>query len=612
MNSRILAKKLYIEKFRKLNEETINIGKNITLISGYNGVGKSNILSLIASGSGKKINKQLVDSNFQPEFYDFFYIDKSELSQGYNSFLYYGYEDQSENEGFVKRLSLKDDTKSGRPVRIIPRLHNRNTPKETIESLIKPIRDEYNVSQDSRVPIPTIFLSLSRLYPIGETDIESNKLYAHNSFNKKEANTKYAEWYNCIIPKSIDPTSSDVYEFQKKTINKSSTYMDLKNTTIKTQSIGQDNIGNIISALIDFYLLSLEDDYSGGILCIDEIDVSLHPNIQINMIELLDKLSKELKLQIILSTHSLVLIKEIIKLKSKGSEGDYSLIYLKNYSNPIVTSHITYEALKADLYRDYSGLSPKIKIYYEDDSTEKIFNLLLDSYNCLLNEVKFNREPFYENLTSVASLTDKEKEELTAKILKYEKINEIGNHLNHIEINLGCDNLLQLNNKDKYFNSVLIVLDGDARLNPDKRPIISKYLNDPTSLTNFNTKKVKCNVVFLPNYFAPESYLYNIIQNFTNNQIKYSKFWRSLDNAETFKYSRDNVHDKLIYDNIYFNNDDIKKNSKYILEFVEKSRILQYYYLDYNNMHELLDFVDKLLYSFNIVKQKVESERYNI
>ena len=52
MNIRLLASELKLEKFRSFVDVTIPIGRKITVISGVNGVGKSNILSLIASGSG--------------------------------------------------------------------------------------------------------------------------------------------------------------------------------------------------------------------------------------------------------------------------------------------------------------------------------------------------------------------------------------------------------------------------------------------------------------------------------------------------------------------------------------------------------------------------------
>ena len=47
-------KKIHIQNWRKLHGLELDIGNRLTLISGHNGVGKSNLLSIIASGSGKK------------------------------------------------------------------------------------------------------------------------------------------------------------------------------------------------------------------------------------------------------------------------------------------------------------------------------------------------------------------------------------------------------------------------------------------------------------------------------------------------------------------------------------------------------------------------------
>lgn len=58
---------LVLENFRNFRNVNIQLGKKITVISGVNGVGKSNILSLIASGSGLN-KKSSLGSNFQPEF----------------------------------------------------------------------------------------------------------------------------------------------------------------------------------------------------------------------------------------------------------------------------------------------------------------------------------------------------------------------------------------------------------------------------------------------------------------------------------------------------------------------------------------------------------------
>ena len=65
-----------VKKFRRFSDVNFRIGKKLTVISGQNGVGKSNLVSLIASGSGLN-RKANFGSNFQPEFYDFFYIRNS-------------------------------------------------------------------------------------------------------------------------------------------------------------------------------------------------------------------------------------------------------------------------------------------------------------------------------------------------------------------------------------------------------------------------------------------------------------------------------------------------------------------------------------------------------
>lgn len=70
---------LYIENFRNFRDTSFDLGQKITVVSGQNGVGKSNILSLIASSSGVS-SKSMLGSNFQPEFTDFLIlIQKSRM-----------------------------------------------------------------------------------------------------------------------------------------------------------------------------------------------------------------------------------------------------------------------------------------------------------------------------------------------------------------------------------------------------------------------------------------------------------------------------------------------------------------------------------------------------
>lgn len=78
---------------------------------------------------------------------------------------------------------------------------------------------------------------------------------------------------------------------------------------VNSASSGEDNIGQILMALISFRKLKREwADYKGGLLLIDEIDASLFPRAQIELFDLFDKVSKELDLQIVFTTHSPTLI----------------------------------------------------------------------------------------------------------------------------------------------------------------------------------------------------------------------------------------------------------------------------------------------------------------
>lgn len=107
---RIRPYHFYIENFRNFRDTSFDLGRKITVVSGQNGVGKSNILSLIASSSGVS-SKSMLGSNFQPEFTDFFNIDPDESYEDYK--LYLTYKDSNGTDAFTKRLAFKNDTKFG-------------------------------------------------------------------------------------------------------------------------------------------------------------------------------------------------------------------------------------------------------------------------------------------------------------------------------------------------------------------------------------------------------------------------------------------------------------------------------------------------------------------
>lgn len=601
-----------VDNFRSFHGVQFDVGRKITAISGQNGVGKSNLVSLIASGSGLN-RKANFGSNFQPEFYSFFNIDTAEDYSTYE--LYLKYEEAGKMGDVVKKLTFKDDSATNRGIRIIPRTSNRGHDIGYREAEQR-AKDNFGVGGAARIPVPTIYLSISRLYPLGErketvtiTPIKkTNKLY------QKEADFKFREWYNFVIPGSIRNDAA-LSMIEKKTSSRASLHMDMERTPTLSQSIGQDNIGNIVSALVDVYILSKQPEYTGAIICIDEIEVSLHPDTQLRMLTLLDKLSAELDIQIIASTHSLTILKEMLK-KQEKKPGDYVVVYLKNPSAPMVTQHHSYELLKADLLGQTTFDRPKPKIYFEDEVGQHIFQLLVRSLNQQC-ETLGNGNELRGQGTPMDAIT------LKHRIEGIEELRSIELNLIQIVMNLGCEELIKIAEKDaNYFSRVIFLLDGDARYKESaQKPKIKDFLLSQYDARGVSDRKHTPNICFLPNYFAPESYLYRIIFDLTHHENDHVVFWRTLDQREeTALYTATKIRDIFSALPEDFNNDDLKtifgeyhsdtgRNSE-IWKFVDKSGLFDYYYGDYATIDELLKFFTDFKVAYEMTKSKTLANRF--
>lgn len=604
--------KMEIEYFRSFHDVQFDVGRKITAISGQNGVGKSNIASLIASGSGLSKKGEL-GSNFQPEFSDFFNVESTENFTEYKLFLTYK---EDGREGTVlKRLSFKDDTATNRGIRIIPRTSNRDMTGVGSKEAERMAKDTFGVGGAARVPIPTIYLSISRLYPLGERreTVTIKEIKKTNRLYQNEADAKFREWYNAVIPGSIKRDAS-LSIIEKKTSSRSSLHMDMERTPTLSQSVGQDNIGNIISALVDIYLLSKQEDYAGAILCIDEVEVSLHPDTQLHLLSLLDKLADELDIQFVVSTHSLTILKELIKKQSRNPE-DYSVVYLKNPSAPMITKHNTYEMLKADLLGRTTFDFPKTKIYFEDEVGQHVFHMLVSSlrYQCIALKSG-------NGLRGIDEVTISGK--LQAELKRLERFSGILPDLQEIVMHLGCETLLTMSVQDQmYFQRVLFLLDGDARYkDPAQKPRIRDYLDKKYDSTGKNDRSHPVNICFLPEHFAPESYLYGIIYQLVNHENDHSVFWRTLDDSEeTALYTATKIRNIFSGLPTEFDNDDLKtifkpyqpdaENSE-IWQFIDKSHMLDYYYSDYRNVGELIKFFADFENAYNIAHAKTVANRF--
>ena len=565
-----------IVNFRKFRNINFDFGKKITVISGTNGIGKSSLLSLISSTTGTT-DKRLNDLPFQPEFDDLFKISAEEKFKNY--YLYVDFDMTIHDDyHFTKRISFRDDTKTGRGIRPLPRnaapIDRDDVTKKQAEIDAKGI---LQITDSRRVQVPTVYLSLSRLLPLGETDLSQSNISKNAHVYTKDYAKFYAECYNSVFPNSIDPQNIVAYFIEKKLLHKKHLTLAIRNTFSETQSVGQDNLGSIVSAIVDFYALSKSDpdNYHGGILCIDELDSSFHPSAIVAVWNLLQSVSESLDLQIVITSHSLTILKEIIAKQKKDSD-NYKLVYFKDSNSPRVSKYSTYKMLKADLFDEIYFKRPKTKIYCEDGKTSDLLKLMLEVATNTKTDV---------NLASAET--------------------------DAIDVSLGKNNLQTLMKKDNYFRSVLMVLDGDARLKAELSN--DRAIAEDNYSAGFNTVKPRGdNIVFLPGFYPPEIFLLRIVREYANNPIVHSRFWRSLEdvNQELSLMTSSKIQNKFdTMQNVKF--DDIHNHDSWwteIYKFVSQSRLLEDYYSDSAKSAELNEFISHYNRAINAVSNSNASQ----
>lgn len=431
--------KINLPPFRKLKEIEIQFSERITLIAGHNGIGKSTILGLIANGSGltDKTFSSYTGKTFQGNLNEIIYLDyETELENKENPprpMLKYTFD----GEEFEKRCALTKRTipaTKKRPERLEVRVVPRNMSGEpfTIKS------SGVTVGDASKVPIPTIYLGMTRMLPIGESDPELVESDTDTSINAEDA-AFISEFVNEIIGVGQVGTQIEITTQGIKGTSKQSKHPIYAHSP-KSISLGQDSLSSIATALASFKRLQRDwVDYPGGLLVIDEIDAGFHPHAQHKLIKNIASCAKKLKLQVVATTHSLSLIEAIHPdanpIGAKGVASD-KVIYIWDSNNPSIAE------LNLKDIRDDMNLTPpkkiksspkeRLKVYLEDAEAGLFFKTLLTR-------------------------------SLRAKVKKAS-----GRLLNSISISVGCDNMQGLQNFDPHFKTVIIAVDADASVRKQK------------------------------------------------------------------------------------------------------------------------------------------------
>ncbi|MCT7319329.1 AAA family ATPase [Ralstonia sp. CHL-2022] len=409
--------------FRKLKALKLPIAPRITLICGHNGVGKSTILGLLSSASGLTANnspKSYFGKQFDASIADIIYIDhKAEVeapkAAGKLSepLIHYSVD----GKALVKECSL---TRRGTAPRA--RVVARSVPHKKFNDLEPPL------GPDAKVPLPTIFLGMARMLPVGESPDSRIQNAVPDAWDPVDEDFMLA-FVRKVIP-GAGATAGAIAVNRIKLTSKLSTHPSYPYGT-RSVSLGQDSLGAIVTALASFNKLKRiqGDQYPGGLLVIDELDAGFHPHAIGVLAEQLQRKAEDLELQIVATTHSPRLIEAIHPGRASGTKKALDdVIYLQNTHKPKFDPSLQI----SDVLRDMDLVPPKrqptpeIKIYFEDDEAKEVFDIVV---------------------------RPKALREIEA---------ELGVKLKKMPLGVGCSSLAMLPSKDPYFYTVVLIVDADS------------------------------------------------------------------------------------------------------------------------------------------------------
>lgn len=444
-----------VKSFRSLNNVEVSLGKRLTLIAGRNGTSKSTILGILAQiCSFEKNYKPIRDSEVKEEILPYKTVYEQDFFSEFRShFRISSKYDTPENKYEVEfeindaqeeldvKASLQSTRREGGTLRLVLRKN------KSISS-----------NKSRNIVHPTIFLSLERLLPIRK---RGDNVVPELSLTKEDKDFLINS-HNRIFTTLNDNRNISSNVPEKSGVK--STVVTNDKYDINSASSGEDNIGQILMALISFIRLKKDwADYKGGLILIDEIDASLFPRAQIELFDLLDKVSKKLDLQIVFTTHS-----------------------------PTLISH-AYE--KWEKNQKDAKTKDNIAINYLTDSKGSIENKTDYSLSDIIADLNITGKTIEQRIKINCYFEDTEAYFMSKTLLRMEQ-----KKLIHAmkDVKLGCGNYLSLiSAKVPEFKKLsLLVLDGDVKkakiknmkniillpgdLPPDQ--LLYKYLNelDPT------------------------------------------------------------------------------------------------------------------------------------
>lgn len=504
-------KKLTIDTppFRRLKKIEIEFSRRITLIAGHNGIGKSTILALVANGSGLTSSEfsSYTGRTFQGNLNEIIYLDYTtefEEKKGANLLPNPLLEYDLNGASLIKRCAL---TKRTTQVKDKKRLDVRVVPRNLENNEFEVPDSDTVVGVAGKVPIPTIYLGMTRMLPIGESDPEMVENLLDISMAEPDADF-IANFINDVI--GVNAAKGLQKSITTQTIKGTNkiTKHPAYNHSPKSVSLGQDSLSAIATALASFKKLKREwHDYPGGLLVIDELDAGFHPHAQKKLIQGIANSAKSLNIQVVATTHSLCLIEAIHPdanpIGGKGVHSD-CVIYIKDTIQPKVS-----KSSLEDIQNDMNLIPPKpktkpktkhLKVYLEDAEADFFIKKILTRR--LQNKVKL----------------------------------ACGALLKPIPISVGCDNMQGLQKFDPHFKTVIFAVDADSTVKTGKgRGTITNVVKLPGG-QDANGKGTN-----------PERTIYDFVVELAADNDKYPTSRKYLDEMGV---TSDQLHHHLIFGDV--------------------------------------------------------------
>lgn len=348
-----VIKELYIDNFRAFKDISITIGDKLTAIAGQNATGKSTILGMLGQPFSFVGEETIFGKSYQTKFREIFKFSLDTEQAGTHKY-YIKFKNRSiceETNVLIRSRARKDEG-----IRLVTRDEDRRAGK-------------------GNITFPVIYLGLKRGIPLGEirlirpikTDLSSTEQeYIAKNHNQI-----------LILNEKIEVS------YLKATKEKDTICVNTPTYKAITNSAGQDNLGQIIGAMISFQRLKrkMGNKYKGGLLLIDEIETAMYPGSQIRLIKYLIKSARDLNLQIVFTTHSIELLDFLLQ-PTYQHDNAISVVYLAKSRGKLQSiKDVNIQRIRNDLLMAIQERVEftKLNLYCEDAEAAMLLKKLLSA-----------------------------------------------------------------------------------------------------------------------------------------------------------------------------------------------------------------------------------------